>query len=259
MGHSTEGATPLVAPEKLILVEIEINHDCNRVCSYCPNMTHQRKNQGRMTRPLFEKILTELAAIEYAGRISFHFYNEPLLSPDLSLFARLTKERLPRCRIDLYTNGELLDLGRFRELVSAGVDHFTVTRHVPPGKDYPFEKVLGSLDEPERGRVRLQTIRDIELTNRGGLLEKIRSPHGDPPLELPCFIPTSTIIITVNGNVLPCYEDFSEQNVMGNLNESTLLEVWNSGKYRNFRDSLKKPGSRKGFAVCDKCNNRSLL
>ena len=63
-------------------IEIEINHDCNRACAYCPNSSLKRKNQGQMSERLFLRLLGQLKEIGYRGRISYHFYNEPLLSPN---------------------------------------------------------------------------------------------------------------------------------------------------------------------------------
>lgn len=97
-------------------VEIEINHDCNRTCAYCPNATTSRKNQGQMSEELFLVLMNQLRDIGYRGRISYHFYNEPLLSPNLDRFVALTREYLPACWIELYTNGILLDEPRLRTL-----------------------------------------------------------------------------------------------------------------------------------------------
>ena len=92
-----------------LAVEIEINSDCNMACPYCPNSKAERVEKGRMEKSLFIEILNQLKSIEYNGRISYHFYNEPTLSPDLEEFVSLTKEYLPNARIDLFSNATLLD------------------------------------------------------------------------------------------------------------------------------------------------------
>ena len=50
-------------------VELEINSLCNRTCSYCPNATSKRP-KGNMSRDLFEKIIGELASMDFDGRVS---------------------------------------------------------------------------------------------------------------------------------------------------------------------------------------------
>jgi hypothetical protein len=41
-------------------VEIEINHACNRKCSYCPNSVEERKTKGRMSRELYLSIIEQV-------------------------------------------------------------------------------------------------------------------------------------------------------------------------------------------------------
>lgn len=236
-------------------VEIEINHDCNRACTYCPNSVTERKGQGRMPEELFRRILGQLADIHYQGRISYHFYNEPLLSPDLDLFTALTKEILPACWIEIYTNGTLLTEPRLRKLIGLGVDKFTVTRH-HADKNYPFEEMHGRLDLETRRRIKYQRHQELHYTSRGGLVEA--GPDLQTPLSLPCLIPSTMLVVTVEGNVVPCFEDYDELNVMGNVRERHLSEIWDSPKYRAFRDDLKQK-KRGDHPVCKDCNCRLIM
>jgi radical SAM protein with 4Fe4S-binding SPASM domain len=208
-----------------------------------------------MSRELFTSLMEQLRDIGFQGRVSYHFYNEPMLSPDLDLFVGLTREYLPRAVIELYTNGLLLERKRFDELRSLGVDKFTVTRHHGV-REFPFAQVYEKMELQDRERVRLLDYTDLELTSRGGIL-KVGRRTGEA-LDLPCLIPSLLMVVTVNGNVLPCYEDFEERNVMGNLQRNSLVEIWNSPEYRGFRDSLKRR-QRQAHAVCKTCNRQSLI
>jgi radical SAM protein with 4Fe4S-binding SPASM domain len=58
--------------------------------------------------------------------------------------------------------------------------------------------------------------------------------------------------------VLPCYEDYEELNVMGNLRERSLKEIWWSEKYRRFREDLKEK-RRSLHPVCRTCNRASII
>jgi radical SAM protein with 4Fe4S-binding SPASM domain len=237
-------------------VEIEINHDCNRACAYCPNSVTERKAQGRMSEKLFRQIMGQLKAINYKGRISYHFYNEPLLSPDLDLFVRLTREFLPDCRIEIYTNGTLLDEPRLMTLLELGVSKFTVTRHHGI-KDYPFEALYHRLDRDVKAKVNYQNYRELDLFSRGGLVD-VGYKKEKPPLSIPCYIPKSLFVITVDGNVVPCFEDYNEQNVMGNVQENSIAEIWNFEKYRQFREDLKQ-NKRAAYPVCRSCNCQMIF
>jgi radical SAM protein with 4Fe4S-binding SPASM domain len=232
-------------------IEFEINHDCNRACAYCPNSIAERKSKGRMPEGLFVKVLSELKELSYQGRVSFHFYNEPLLSPDLDHFTTLTKSYLPRSRIEIFTNGTLLTEERFRTLVDLGVDKFTVTKHHGEA-ELPLDSFYENLSEALKAHVKRQTFKELVYTSRGGLM-KVGYTKKIPPLDLPCFIPSSVLVVTKDGNILPCFEDYFEKNRMGNVTENSLVEIWNSEPYRDFRERLKKR-KRQEFPVCDKCN-----
>lgn len=66
------------------------------------------------------------------------------------------------------------------------------------------------------------------------------------------------ITVTVSGNVLPCFEDYEEHLVMGSLRDKTLMEIWNSEKYLQFRKSLRF-GQRHLHTPCKTCNRRESL
>ena len=91
----------------LKMVEIETYTACNRRCSYCPNATHERPD-AFMSEALFASIIDQLSELQFGGRMSFHFYNEPLLDPRLTDFIRHSRQQLPSIRIVLYSNGDLL-------------------------------------------------------------------------------------------------------------------------------------------------------
>ncbi len=245
----------MTAAPTLKAIEIEINHECNRACGYCPNSILERKNKGRMSVELFTRIMEQLREIDFQGRVSYHFYNEPMLSPDLDRFVAMTRAYLPASVIELYTNGTLLTEPRLRELLALGVSKFTVTRH-RGAQEYAFADVYARLDSRAREHVRFLDYTDLDLTSRGGLLKVGRRVR--EPMDLPCLIPSLLAVVTVNGNVLPCYEDFEELNVMGNLRENTLTEIWNSPSYARFREDLRRR-KRDAHPVCRTCNRQSLI
>lgn len=235
-------------------VEIEINSACNRSCSYCPNSLETRGRE-LMTRDLYETVLFRLNEISFAGRISFNFYNEPLLHPDLAYFCQRTKEVLPGTFLDVYTNGTLLTLKKFIELEAAGIDRFVITRHeMEMADDYTFEETFQSLSAAQKTKVIYRDFNAVTLFNRGGLL-----PHLGKGLDLhPCHLPKHLIVITVNGNILPCFEDFKESKIFGNVLTESLPEIWHNSAYANFRKDLER-GLRHLHSPCKGCNRSEVL
>jgi radical SAM protein with 4Fe4S-binding SPASM domain len=211
----------------------------------------ERKSQGQMSEALFMNILEQLRAVDYRGRISYHFYNEPLLSPNLDRFVELTRAILPASWIEIYTNGTLLTEARLMKLLALGVDKFTITKHHGI-KNFGFDEVFGKLSPAIQSKIKYQGYKELLLTSRGGLVRAGR-PQVKPPLDLPCLIPSSLLVITVTGNVVPCFEDYTELNVMGNITEKPLLEIWNSERYQKFRADLKLK-KRSAYPVCKDCN-----
>jgi radical SAM protein with 4Fe4S-binding SPASM domain len=239
-----------------LAVEIEINSHCNMSCSYCPNSVTERKEQGHMDIALFDEILAQLRSFDYRGRISYHFYNEPTLSPHLDDFVARTKEALPKARIDLFSNGTLLSSEKIDNLIRCGVDKFSITEHFK-GNVTLMKSAQEKNPEQFEKHFNIKTYRNIELTNRGGNVN-IKKPGQSLPLKLPCFIPHSVLVITLLGHVVPCYEDYHQRHVMGHIQKDHLLTIWNSENYQNFRDTLKN-GHRDQLDVCKVCNNSWVI
>ncbi|MEQ1723605.1 MAG: radical SAM protein, partial [Pseudobdellovibrio sp.] len=136
-------------------VEIEINHACNRSCTYCPNSILERKTKGIMSLETYEMVIKNLVDLDFSGRISYDFYNEPMLHPQFTEIVRLTKKILPKSKIHLYSNGTLLTENKFQELVKNGIDKFVITQHEQDEnkENYIFNDVFKSLDTADREKV----------------------------------------------------------------------------------------------------------
>ncbi|MEK6577802.1 MAG: SPASM domain-containing protein [Bdellovibrionota bacterium] len=235
-------------------IEIEINHACNRRCVYCPNSILSRKNTGEMDPALFGKIISELSEISYSGRVSFHFYNEPLLHSDLEGVVQMTRRNLPLASIEVYSNGTLMTYDKFQALLNSGVDQFIITRHKNE-KKYIFQEIYDSLTELEKEKVDFRGFEQIRLTNRGGLIPTLKKTH---LIHTPCQIPWLVLVVTLDGNVLPCFEDYEEKLVMGNIRNQKLMDIWRTPRYHSFRNEL-KVGFRSRYKPCASCDRIEVL
>jgi radical SAM protein with 4Fe4S-binding SPASM domain len=204
-----------------------------------------------MEMPVIRNILNELSCIGFVGRISFHFYNEPLLDERIPSIIKLTRKLIPRSRIVLYTNGDLLTLDLFRELIQYGCDLLLVTEQENAFHDFRW---IEQLSLWERNYLFYQTYRNPEIlyTNRGGLLPYIADVR--EPLHVPCTAPSTTCVITAKGSVVLCYEDYLERIVIGNIHNSTIEDIWNSNSFHQLRTKLAF-GDRTVTELCRKCNN----
>ena len=66
-----------------------------------------------------------------------------------------------------------------------------------------------------------------------------------------CWRMWSNPVITISGDVIPCCFDKDAIHKMGNINENTFNEIWQSKNYKNFRKKILK--SRKSIEMCRNC------
>lgn len=220
------------------VVEIEINSSCNRHCSYCPqSLPWFRKPDHRMDRIIFDEIIAQLVDLSFAGRLSFHMYNEPLLHPGLEELVAYARAQLPLAWLVLYTNGDLLDDCRHAALSDAGIDSFLVTRHGRGGM-------------PDRAFQRVRHLGEFMMSNRGGL---VGSPAAS---RLPCYGPSEMLMIHHNGAVVLCHEDANGQRVMGWVNQQSLHDIWLSPEFVRLRRLLEAGDRLSAGGQCAVCDNR---
>jgi len=224
-----------------VSVEIEINTSCNRRCSHCPNSIFDRgliQNEKLMPIELFHKIIDELAEIGFSGRISPHFYGEPLLDARIVDFLNYMRKKLPNSQILVFTNGDFLTSGKYRELVHAGVTAFVVSQH---GSEMPaaVKDLYSHFEYPRQlpAPVYYQVYdRAMLLYNRGGLI-KVSTPRSVPNCGLDNY---SCVVIDYDGNVVLCCNDYLSTVTFGNVREKKLLEIWRGERYRAVREEIRK-------------------
>ena len=219
-------------------VEIEVNARCNRRCGYCPVSVLPTPPAGKiMSEQLFDRIIGELVRIGFKGNLSYHRYNEPLLRQDLEILVARAKRLLPEAFQLLFTNGDLLSNERYASLREAGIDHFLVTRH-----DFvPIQ---------QRPNQTVQFPSDLVIINRGGFFKPLTEA-----LESPCYAPTDTITITVDGEVLLCCNDAAGAQVMGNVGRDNIDDIWLSPHFVRVRRMLQAGNRRDASEICRKCDD----
>src|SRR5882724_4790668 len=222
------------------VVEIEIGVRCNRTCIYCPNSTiGSTSSSSFMEFGLFERIMTQLSEIVFSGRISFHFYNEPLVRKDLEVLVAGARRALPHAHLVLYTNGDRLTDARYHNLLDAGIDFFMVTRH-------------DSAPMKPRLHQRVQFPLDLDISGRAGAVVGVTEP-----LRRACHAPSEMLIVMVNGDVILCHEDARREVVIGNLDQSTLRDIWFGEEMERFRYHLLRGNRQEAGTVCARCDHRA--
>ena len=187
---------------------------------------------------LYESLLDQLA--DFTGVIHPYLFNEPPLDRRLPAMVRMAKERT-KASISIQTNGSKLteeladELTRYATVV---VNDYTTDLSV-------LEKVRRYPARPEL--VLVDRDPDATLTNRAG------NVLGRPTVLLNqfCVRPFNEFYITQDGRVVLCCQDWSVQEVMGNVNDNTIEEIWNNEKYTARRESLLR---KERTDLCAKCD-----
>ena len=98
------------------VVLIETMHACTRSCWFCKfGQIRQDDSKARMNWETINRIILNLSDLDYSGRISWFWINEPLLDKRMLDILKLTKKHCPHAFLSLLTNGDLLDETLYRD------------------------------------------------------------------------------------------------------------------------------------------------
>jgi len=221
------------------IVEISLTNFCNRSCSFCPVDVPDKITEINIITIL--KIVEELNRLNFKGLICLSGYCEPTLHPYLNDIINIIRYELPECILSLHTNGDFIS-----RLKQYDVDYTVVSLYEEERLE-EFEKLDVIINKRyEEG--------NMILSNRAGAMptEKIL------PLKEKCLYPFYMIYIDYNGDVLYCSHNFHKKNILGNINNKSLFEMWNGNKINDIRDSLSQ--NNRNFSPCNMCDvNGSVM
>jgi organic radical activating enzyme len=239
-------------------IEIETVNRCNGGCSFCPvNAKNDSREYQKMTEVLFYKIIGELEDMDYRGRIALFSNNEPFLDDRIIDFQKYARAHLPGARFHLFTNGTLLTLDKFVEIIphldELIIDNYNQNLELIPNN----KKIVDYCEEHEELKNKVTVVlRKIDevLTTRGGDAPNARKVSYP---DAKCVLPFQQMIVRPDGKVSLCCNDPLGRNTLADLNEETLLEAWNNPRFRMVRKCLDE-GGRKNWKHCEHCDTFNL-
>lgn len=227
-------------------VDIETSTDCNRACRICPRHNEPRP-KALMSEEVYNMLLEQLNDMQFNGRISPVFYNEPLLDRRLPEMMRQAKESLPRTTIMLYTNGSLLNEQNISELVESGVDVIIVSQYIQNLSRDDIRQTLIILPKNLKRKIRYRIMNDdMVLSNRGGLVDV-----KNPAKKTHCYVASTNVTLDYQGNVVLCCNDYYTGHVFGNITQNNILDIWNDSSYKKIRKELRNGNFE--YELCQKC------
>ena len=236
---------------------IETINRCNSTCSFCAaNRNDETRPFCRMDEELFGKIVSQLADWDYSGYISLFANNEPFMDTRIIEFHKQIREKLPKARIKVFTNGLLLDCKKFAD-IAPYADLFIINNYCEDGKLHPniaelYEYLMKnpSLHEKIKVQIKIRYIGEV-LTNRAGTSPNKK--EAKRVIKEPCLFPYTDMVIYPDGKVGICCCDVKEVTDMGNVNSQTMKEIWiGGGGYNELRAMLRN--GRHGCKFCAHCD-----
>lgn len=236
-------------------IEIETYNRCNGGCEFCPvSKKNDTRIEMKMEDQLFEKIINNLAEINYAGKVSLFSNNEPFLDERIVEFQKYVRKKLPQAYLYLYTNGTLLTLEKFIDIIDS-LDELIIDNYnqsldlIPPVKR--IAEYCEQIEELKRKvTIFLRKPQEV-LTTRGG-----DSPNAiiqDERYQLDsCTLPFKQFIVRPDGKISLCCNDPLGKYTLGDLNLQTIEEVWYGERYMNIRKKI--ISGRKNISKCEKCD-----
>jgi MoaA/NifB/PqqE/SkfB family radical SAM enzyme len=243
------------------LFEISISGLCNRKCAFCPRVDPSvYPNVNEFIDPaLHTKMMQELGVLEYEGLIVYSGYSEPLLHKGLDKLVGEARHYCPDAKVEIYTNGDFLTVQLLHRLFEAGLSSILISLYDGPHQIEHFTKMRAEagLDEGQmvlRERYLLDQGAGMHLSNRAGTINfKLMGlrPLG-APMRRRCHLPFYMMMVDHTGKAFLCSHDWVKKDPMGDLNQQTILEIWNGLRLRQARERL-AVGDR-GFGPCAHCD-----
>lgn len=240
-------------------IEIETINRCNGVCDFCPV---SKRNDSRelkvMEWSLFEKIINELADIDYSGRLALFSNNEPFLDNSILEKHQYAREHLPHARMHLFTNGTLLTVDAFVSIMSY-LDELIIDNYQQDLKLIKnCSEIVKYCEEhtelKKKVTIVLRKPKEI-LTNRGG-----DAPNRHDRVSYPdakCTLPFEQMIIRPDGKVSLCCNDPLGRNTLADLTKENIRDAWYNEQFTMLRRCLYEKG-REGWDHCVNCDNFNI-
>ncbi len=256
------------------VIEIQFHNLCNANCIVCPYKS-MNYAPSQMTDELFDKFIEDIKG-QPIERIIPYLNNEPFLQEDFVPRVRRIREANPQAEIEISTNLMFLTKEKMLELKQIGITEIrasvfgyspeTYKRMMPSSnRDKAFatldllsEVFTGTctkigivmIDTGDIGESEFVSMKELADSlgfefNRWGFLDRAKNVsgrtnnfHNDNVIGCEQNRPTERMHILCDGRVIFCCQDWSHTCVCGNLNTSTILEIWNGEQYNALRTAL---------------------
>jgi radical SAM protein with 4Fe4S-binding SPASM domain len=269
-----------------LLVDIELSSVCNLTCPMCYTITDEFKKHVNVTRmdwELYKKIIDEIGGKVTAIRLSLR--GEATLHTKFIEAIKYAKDHGIK-EVSMLTHGGKLTLPYFKKMVDAGIDWITVSAdgvgetYERVRKPLKFNDLLDKLKaikkyKEEHGLkrpvIKVQGIwpgiaesgPDLyydtfkpctDLVAFNPLIDYLSNDtHIEYLEEFTCPQQYQRLVIGADGLVMKCSNDEENREVIGDIKQETVHQVWHGEKMQAVRNMHLQPRGFMQSAVCRKC------
>lgn len=258
-------------------IEIQTTSACNAKCIICPHERVSKFiPQGLISKDLFLKILKEIGNKEVL--LIPYLNAEPFLDQFFFERLAEIKQNCKNVNLEISTNVSLLTSERIESLSRYYIDYlrlsvfgFTPETHAKMMPGLKWEKVKLNLDNlvsckrlrKNVGAIDLVMIYFHMLTEEDVTLARTYCRKNGLQLNLWGFLdragnvpnhsnkvykekvsgcsqnrPIERLHISFDGKVILCCQDWKKEYILGDLNENSINEIWNSEEYNRIRENI---------------------
>lgn len=254
---------------KSILIETATS--CQGQCLFCPYSKIRRgEKQVKLSKNKFVALISEISKYD-VKRLTLFNNNEPLLDDRIYHFIEYAHDKLPNIEITLSTNGRLVTLDVLNKLYNSGLTTFYIS--IPTVDEEAYKQIMGvkpdklfhilsSIDNenlinmiriaiPQTKFTDFEKMKKllyqyklcmwpIEYKENWNIDDEIMKVTSLEEYIGPCDRPLDQAVISANGNVIICCRDWREQNVLGNVYEDSLYDIWHNPTSKRIQHLIAK-------------------
>ena len=268
------------APIMPEIVQIESTNICNAKCVFCPR-DDMHRTQGIMTVELFRKVVDECVELGIT-HVRMHNYGESFIDKRLVEKVQYAKEQGIR-EVGMISNGSLITEPVARGIIEAGLDAINISVDAS-GKavfettrvGLSYDKVIANIERlvrlraeygTRRPKLILSFVRQNNSADEQAFIEHWRAIadkihvtdlhnwagtlNTESDVNYPCYRPWLTFTVLWDGRVSLCCADFDGKIILGDLNTSSIRDIWNAEPYRLARRQHLESG---GPDICRSCD-----
>jgi len=263
---------------------IETFNVCQGECKFCPYKEIRATEEPiYLNFERYKELIDEISK-HNVQRLTLFNNNEPLIDKRIFDFIKYARDKLDKMEITLSTNGILLTKELLYKLKEAGLTYLYVS--IPSVNDEYYTELMGRsikklltilTDIKDKELIKMIRIAvpktkyydheslkqqlgqyqicvwDLEYKENWNIQKKFNSIVDKIEYTGPCDRPLDQMVISSNGNVIVCCRDWNYENVVGNIYNNTIYDIWHNEKMKKIQRLIIEQNYN-AIDCCKDCN-----